>query len=43
MIVDGDDELVGRQVFKLFNAAYHKTKAFTIFSNHIKSKKDISL
>ncbi len=42
-IVDGDDELVGRQVFKLINAAYHRTSAFSIFTNHIESKKDISL
>lgn len=42
-IVDGDDELVGRQVFKLFNAAYHQMKAFSVYSNHIESKKDISL
>jgi hypothetical protein len=34
-VVDGDDELVGKQVFKLFNAAYHKTKAFSIYSNYI--------
>jgi hypothetical protein len=42
-IVDGDDELIGRQVLKLFNAAYHRTKAFAIYSNHIESKKDIFL
>lgn len=41
--MDGDDELVGRQVLKLLNAAYHRTQAFAIYTNHIESKKDIAL
>ncbi len=34
-VVDGDDELVGRQVFKVINALYQKDKWMTIYSGHI--------
>jgi hypothetical protein len=33
MIVDGDDELIGKNVLKLFNIAYQKKKAGFIYSN----------
>jgi hypothetical protein len=33
MIVDGDDELIGRQVLKLFNAVYQETGAWIVYSN----------
>ena len=36
MIVDGDDELIGRYVLKLFNAVYHQTKALSVYSNHLR-------
>jgi hypothetical protein len=35
IIVDGDDELVGRYVLQLFNAVYQKTGSFALYSNHI--------
>jgi hypothetical protein len=35
MIVDGDDELLGRQVFRFFNAMFQKKKAFFIYTNFI--------
>lgn len=34
-IVDGDDELVGTQVFKLYNALYQKYKLYVLYSNFI--------
>jgi glycosyltransferase involved in cell wall biosynthesis len=37
VIVDGDDELIGRQVFKLLNAFYRQSKALSVYSNHIRS------
>ena len=37
MIVDGDDELLGRQVFRFFNAMFQKKKAFFIYTNYIKA------
>jgi hypothetical protein len=33
MIVDGDDELIGRQVLKLFNTVYQETGAWVAYSN----------
>lgn len=35
MIIDGDDQLVGKQVFKLFNAVFQKEKAWFVYSNFI--------
>jgi hypothetical protein len=35
IIVDGDDQLVGKQVFKLFNAVFQKEKAWFVYSNFI--------
>jgi hypothetical protein len=35
IIIDGDDELVGRQVFKLFNAAFQSQDAWFVYSNFI--------
>jgi glycosyltransferase involved in cell wall biosynthesis len=32
-IVDGDDEYIGKNVLKIFNAAYQKLKAGVIYSN----------
>ena len=33
-IIDGDDEIVGTQVFKLYNALYQKKKMYVIWSNY---------
>lgn len=33
VILDGDDELIGRNVFKLFNAKYQKSRAGYIYTN----------
>lgn len=35
MLIDGDDALVGRQVFGLFNAIYQRTESALIYSNYI--------
>ncbi len=35
MIVDGDDELVGRMVLKLFNSVFQKDKVWFAYSNFI--------
>ena len=33
MSIDGDDELLGRNLFKIFNADYQRLKAGVIYSN----------
>lgn len=35
MIVDGDDELLGRQVLKLFNAVFQEKKLWFVYSNFL--------
>ncbi len=35
MAVDGDDEIIGRQVLKLLNAVYQETGAWIVYSNFI--------
>ncbi len=35
MLVDGDDALVGRQVFGLFNAIYQRTESALVYSNYL--------
>lgn len=35
MIVDGDDELLGRQVLKLFNSQFQEKGAWFIYSNFV--------
>lgn len=35
MIIDGDDELLGKQVFKLFNAIYQRDDLWILYSNFI--------
>jgi len=35
MIVDGDDELLGRQVFKFFNAIFQEKQAYFVYTNFI--------
>jgi hypothetical protein len=34
MVVDGDDELIGKNVIKVFNAAHQKLKGGVIYSNY---------
>jgi hypothetical protein len=34
MIVDGDDELIGKNVLKVFNAAHQKLKGGIIYSSY---------
>ena len=43
MVVDGDDELVGKYVFKLINAAYFRMRSMAIYTNHIVSKREVLL
>jgi hypothetical protein len=38
--VDGDDELIGRQVFKLYNALFQNTDAYFVYTNFLISKKN---
>ena len=35
MIVDGDDELIGRQVLKHFNAIFQEKKVWFMYTNFI--------
>ena len=35
MIVDGDDELIGRQIFKFFNAIFQEKKVWFMYTNFI--------
>lgn len=35
MIVDGDDELIGKQVFKTLSAVYQAHKSVMVYSNHV--------
>jgi hypothetical protein len=37
MIVDGDDELIGKQVLKLFNAVFQKEGVWFAYSNFLGS------
>lgn len=40
MVVDGDDELIGRNVLQLFNAFYHSKKSLSVYSNHLRAIKN---
>lgn len=35
MVIDGDDYLLGRYVFKLFNAAFSSRDAWVVYSNFL--------
>lgn len=35
MIIDGDDYLLGKYVFKLFNAAYSSSDSWIVYSNFL--------
>lgn len=37
MILDGDDEFIGRQVLKLFNAVFQKEKIWFMYTNFLTS------
>lgn len=41
MIVDGDDELIGSQVLKVFNAFFQKKNAWFVYSNSLASNGNI--
>jgi glycosyltransferase involved in cell wall biosynthesis len=34
-LVDGDDEILGRNAFKVFNHVYQKNNADVVYSNHL--------
>jgi molybdenum-dependent DNA-binding transcriptional regulator ModE len=36
IIIDGDDELIGQQVFKFLNAVYQKGSLLYAYTQHIK-------
>ena len=35
MVVDGDDELIGRQVFQLLNTLYQKQQVWIIYTQSL--------
>lgn len=35
IVVDGDDELIGRQVFKLYNSIFQKQGVWFVYSNFL--------
>jgi hypothetical protein len=35
MIIDGDDKLLGKQVFKLYNALFQKNNYWLVYTNFI--------
>ena len=41
LIVDGDDELLGRQVLKLFNAGFQKNDAWFVYTNFLNIKGNV--
>jgi glycosyltransferase involved in cell wall biosynthesis len=41
MVVDGDDELLGRQTLKVFNAAFQREGAWFVYSNFLGSNGEI--
>ena len=41
MIVDGDDELLGRQVLKLFNSIFQKNKVWFVYSNFLSIRNSV--
>lgn len=43
MVVDGDDELIGTQVFRAINEAYWRLKPMALYTNHLQSKREVSL
>lgn len=43
LVIDGDDELIGRQVFKLVNAVYYRDRPLAMYTNHIQAKKDTAI
>jgi hypothetical protein len=38
LIIDGDDELIGRQVFKLYNANYQRNNSLFVYANFVRSR-----
>lgn len=41
MVIDGDDELIGRQVLKLFNAIFQERQVWFIYTNYMDSNGEI--
>lgn len=37
LIVDGDDELIGKHVLKVFNAVFHKEQSWFVYSNSMQT------
>jgi len=35
MVIDGDDELIGKNVLKIFNVEFQRLKAGVVYSNFI--------
>ena len=38
MVIDGEDELIGRQVLKLFNSVFQYKEVWFAYSNYIYGK-----
>jgi glycosyltransferase involved in cell wall biosynthesis len=43
LTIDGDDELIGRNVLKIFNAAYQKLRAGVVYSNFYWYRQPVSI
>ena len=41
MVIDGDDFLLGKQVFKLFNAAFSSTNSWVVYSNFLTTNSQV--
>jgi hypothetical protein len=41
IIVDGDDELIGREVFRLYNALFQSTGSYFIYTNFMTTRGSI--
>lgn len=41
MVIDGDDYLLGKYVFKLFNAAFSSRDAWVVYSNFLNPENKI--
>ncbi len=41
MTIDGSNELIGKQVLKLYNTIYRRTNSLVVYSNSIKN--DLSI
>ena len=41
MVIDGDDYLLGKQVFKLFSSVFYQSKCWVAYSNFLTVSKKV--